>query len=98
MEPFKNLGMTTLAIRNTGGTDHLSMTPSTCRVSVHQMTSNARRRTITEHGHLRARVQPNDMMRNAVTWPVRSNAANRDEKLPGSRCRAQPRRSQHVAA
>jgi hypothetical protein len=24
MEPFKNLGMTTLSIRNTGGTDHLS--------------------------------------------------------------------------
>ena len=24
MEPFKNLGMTTLTIRNTGGTDHLS--------------------------------------------------------------------------
>src|SRR5207244_1123264 len=24
MEPFRNLGMTTLAIRNTGGTDHLS--------------------------------------------------------------------------
>ena len=24
MQPFKNLGMTTLAIRNTGGTDHLS--------------------------------------------------------------------------
>jgi len=24
MEPFRNLGMTTLSIRNTGGTDHLS--------------------------------------------------------------------------
>ena len=24
MEPFQNLGMTTLTIRNTGGTDHLS--------------------------------------------------------------------------
>src|SRR5258708_17472070 len=27
MEPFKNMGMTTLSIRNTGGTHHLSYDP-----------------------------------------------------------------------
>ena len=31
MKPFENMGMTTLTIRNTGGTDHFRTTPSGCR-------------------------------------------------------------------
>jgi hypothetical protein len=84
MEPFRNMGMTTLAIDNTGGTDHLSFDavglPGFQFVQ-DEIEYNAR----THHSNmdLYERIQPQDMMRNAVI--VASfvyEAANRDEKLP----------------
>jgi carboxypeptidase Q len=84
MEPFKNLGMTTLTIRNTGGTDHLSYDavglPGFQFVQ-DEIEYNSR----THHSNMDVyeRIQANDMMRNAVivaTFVM--NTANRDEKLP----------------
>jgi carboxypeptidase Q len=84
MEPFRNMGMTTLTIRNTGGTDHLSYDavglPGFQFVQ-DEIEYNAR----THHSNMDVyeRIQPQDMMRNAVI--VASfvlNTANRDEKLP----------------
>ena len=84
MEPFKNLGMTTLAIRNTGGTDHLSF-DAVGLPGFQFIQDEVEYNTRTHHSNMDIyeRVQANDMMRNAVI--VASfvyNAANRDEKLP----------------
>ena len=84
MEPFRNMGMTTLSIRNTGGTDHLSYDAVGLpgfQFIQDEIDYNAR----THHSNMDTyeRLQANDMMRNAVI--VASfvlNAANRDEKLP----------------
>ena len=84
MEPFRNMGMTTLAIRNTTGTDHLSYDAVGLpgfQFIQDEVEYNAR----THHSNMDTyeRIQPNDMMRNAVI--VASfvlNTANRDEKLP----------------
>jgi carboxypeptidase Q len=84
MEPFRNLGMSTLSIRNTGGTDHLSYDAVGLpgfQFIQDEVEYNAR----THHSNMDVyeRIQANDMMRNAVI--VASfvyNAANRDEKLP----------------
>ena len=84
MEPFKNMGMNTLTIRNTGGTDHLSYDAVGLpgfQFIQDEVEYNAR----THHSNMDVyeRIQANDMMRNAVI--VASfvyNAANRDEKLP----------------
>jgi carboxypeptidase Q len=84
MEPFKNLGMTTLAIRNTGGTDHLSY-DAVGLPGFQFIQDDVEYDSRTHHSNMDTyeRVQANDMMRNAVI--VASfvyNAANRDEKLP----------------
>ena len=84
MEPFKNLGMTTLAIRNTGGTDHLSY-DAVGLPGFQFIQDEVEYDTRTHHSNMDVyeRVQANDMMRNAVI--VASfvyNTANRDEKLP----------------
>jgi carboxypeptidase Q len=84
MEPFKNLGMNTLTIRNTGGTDHLSYDAVGLpgfQFIQDEVEYNAR----THHSNMDTyeRLQANDMMRNAVI--VASfvlHTANRDEKLP----------------
>jgi carboxypeptidase Q len=84
MEPFRNMGMATLTIRNTGGTDHLSYDAVGLpgfQFIQDEVEYNAR----THHSNMDVyeRIQANDMMRNAVI--VASfvyNAANRDEKLP----------------
>ena len=84
MEPFKNLGMNTLTIRNTGGTDHLSYDAVGLpgfQFIQDEIEYNAR----THHSNMDVyeRIQPNDMMRNAVivaSFVV--NTANRDDKLP----------------
>jgi len=84
MEPFKNVGMTTLAIRNTGGTDHLSF--DAVGLPGFQFIQDAvEYDSRTHHSNMDVyeRIQPQDMMRNAVI--VASfvyEAANRDEKLP----------------
>ena len=84
MEPFKNLGMTTLTIRPTGGTDHQSYDAVGLpgfQFIQDEIEYNAR----THHSNMDVyeRIQPNDMMRNAVivaSFVV--NTANRDDKLP----------------
>lgn len=84
MEPFKNMGMTTLSIRNTGGTDHLSYDAVGLpgfQFIQDEIDYNAR----THHSNMDTyeRLQPNDMMRNAViVASFVMSAANRDEKLP----------------
>ena len=84
MEPFKNLGMTTLTIRNTGGTDHLSYDAVGLpgfQFIQDEVEYNAR----THHSNMDVyeRIQANDMMRNAViVASFVMNTANRDEKLP----------------
>jgi Zn-dependent M28 family amino/carboxypeptidase len=84
MEPFKNLGMTTLTIRNTGGTDHLSY-DAVGLPGFQFVQDEVEYNSRTHHSNmdLYERVQANDMMRNAVivaTFVM--NTANRDEKLP----------------
>jgi hypothetical protein len=84
MEPFKNLGMNTLTIRNTGGTDHLSY-DAVGLPGFQFIQDEVEYNSRTHHSNMDVyeRVQANDMMRNAVI--VASfvyNTANRDEKLP----------------
>jgi carboxypeptidase Q len=84
MEPFKNLGMNTLTIRNTGGTDHLSY-DAVGLPGFQFIQDEVEYGSRTHHSNMDVyeRIQANDMMRNAVI--VASfvfNAANRDEKLP----------------
>jgi hypothetical protein len=84
MEPFKNLGMTTLTIRNTGGTDHLSY-DAVGLPGFQFIQDEVEYSSRTHHSNmdLYERIQPTDMMRNAVI--VASfvlNTANRDDKLP----------------
>jgi carboxypeptidase Q len=84
MEPFKNLGMTTLTIRNTGGTDHLSY-DAVGLPGFQFIQDDVEYGSRTHHSNMDTyeRVQPNDMMRNAViVASFAYNAANRDEKLP----------------
>lgn len=84
MEPFRNMGMTTLTIRNTGGTDHLSY--DAVGLPGFQFIQDAvEYDTRTHHSNMDVyeRIQADDMMRNAVI--VASfvyHTANRDEKLP----------------
>jgi Zn-dependent M28 family amino/carboxypeptidase len=84
MEPFRNLGMTTLTIRNTGGTDHLSY-DAVGLPGFQFIQDEIEYDTRTHHSNMDMyeRIQPDDMMHNAVI--VASfvyDAANRDDKLP----------------
>jgi carboxypeptidase Q len=84
IEPFKNLGMTTLTIRNTGGTDHLSY-DAVGLPGFQFVQDEVEYDSRTHHSNMDVyeRIQANDMMRNAVivaTFVM--NTANRDEKLP----------------
>ena len=84
MEPFKNLGMTTLTIRNTGGTDHLSY-DAVGLPGFQFIQDEVEYDSRTHHSNMDTyeRVQANDMMRNAViVASFVMHAANRDEKLP----------------
>jgi hypothetical protein len=84
MEPFKNLGMTTLTIRNTGGTDHLSY-DAVGLPGFQFVQDEVEYNSRTHHSNMDMyeRVQSNDMMRNAVIVAAFVyNTANRDEKLP----------------
>ena len=84
MEPFKNLGMTTLTIRNTGGTDHLSYDAvGLPGFQFIQDPVEYDSRTHHSNQDVYERVQADDMMRNAViVASFAYNTANRDEKLP----------------
>jgi len=84
MEPFRNIGMTTLSIRNTGGTDHLAF--DEVGLPGFQFIQDAvEYDTRTHHSNMDVydRIQPSDMIQNAVI--VASfvySAANREQKLP----------------
>jgi carboxypeptidase Q len=84
MQPFKNLGMTTLSIRNTGGTDHLSFDAVGLpgfQFIQDPLEYNSR----THHSNMDVyeRVQAPDMMKNAVILASFGYlTANREEKLP----------------
>jgi hypothetical protein len=84
MEPFKNFGMTTLTIRNTGGTDHQAF-DAVGLPGFQFIQDPVEYDSRTHHSNMDVyeRVQANDMIRNAVI--VASfvyNAANREERLP----------------
>jgi carboxypeptidase Q len=84
MEPFRNMGMSTLTIRTTGGTDHLSY-DAVGLPGFQFIQDEVEYDSRTHHSNMDTyeRVQANDMMRNAVI--VASfvyDTANRDEKLP----------------
>jgi hypothetical protein len=84
MEPFHNIGMATLAIRNTGGTDHLSF-DEVGLPGFQFIQDPIEYDTRTHHSNMDVfeRVQANDMMRNAVIVAAFVyDAANRDDKLP----------------
>jgi len=84
MEPFRSLGMTTLTIRNTGGTDHQSF-DAVGLPGFQFIQDEVEYDSMTHHTNLDAfdRLQPNDMMKNAtIAASFAFLAANRDEKLP----------------
>jgi hypothetical protein len=84
MKPFNNLGMTTLTIRDTGGTDHQSFD----RVGLpgfQFIQDDVEYDTRTHHSTMDTyeRIQEEDMRKNAVIVAAFAyHAANRDEKLP----------------
>ncbi|PYS55936.1 MAG: peptidase M28 [Acidobacteria bacterium] len=84
MQPFKNMGMTGLSIRNTGGTDHLSY-DAVGLPGFQFIQDPVEYNSRTHHSNMDVyeRVQAADVMKNAVI--VASfvyHTANRDEKLP----------------
>jgi carboxypeptidase Q len=84
MEPFHNMGMSTLTIRNTGGTDHLSY-DAVGLPGFQFIQDEVEYNSRTHHSNMDVyeRIQPNDMMRNAVIVAAFVyDTANRDEKLP----------------
>jgi hypothetical protein len=84
MEPFRSIGMTTLTIRNTGGTDHQSF-DAIGLPGFQFIQDTIEYDTMTHHTNLDSyeRLQPTDMMRNAtIAASFAYLAANRDEKLP----------------
>lgn len=84
MEPFRNMGMNTLTIRNTGGTDHLSY-DAVGLPGFQFIQDEIEYSSRTHHSNqdVYERIQAQDMMRNAVIVATFVyNAANRDEKLP----------------
>ena len=84
MKPFHNLGMTTITIRDTGGTDHQAFD----RVGLpgfQFIQDDVEYDTRTHHSTMDAyeRLQEEDLRKNAVIVAAFAyHAANRDEKLP----------------
>ena len=84
MEPFRNLGMTTLTIRNTTGTDHLAF-DEVGLPGFQFVQDPVEYDTRTHHSNMDyyERLQPLDMMNNAViVASFVANTANRDTLLP----------------
>ena len=84
MEPFRNLGMTTLTIRSTGATDHVAFD----EVGIPGFQFVQDPLEYPTHSHhssmdLFDRVQAEDMMKNAtIIASFVYHAANRDELIP----------------
>jgi hypothetical protein len=84
IEPFRSMGMTSLTVRNTGGTDHLSF-DAVGLPGFQFIQDDVEYGTLTHHTNLDSyeRLQPSDMMKNAtIAAAFAYLAANRDEKLP----------------
>ena len=84
MEPFRAIGMTSLTIRNTGGTDHQSF-DAIGLPGFQFIQDEVEYDTLTHHTNLDSyeRLQPTDMMRNAtIAAAFAYLTANREEKLP----------------
>jgi carboxypeptidase Q len=84
MQPFKNLGMTTLTIRGTGGTDHTSF-DAVGLPGFQFIQDPIEYDSRTHHSNMDVyeRIQATDLMKDAViVASFAYHAANRDEKLP----------------
>lgn len=84
MEPFRALGMTSLTLSNTGGTDHQSY-DAVNLPGFQFIQDTVEYNSVTHHTNLDSyeRLQPEDMRRNAtIAAAFAFLAANRDEKLP----------------
>jgi len=84
MEPFRSMGMTTVTVRNTGGTDHQSF-DAVGLPGWQFIQDPVEYDTMTHHTNLDSyeRLQPNDMMKNSVIAASFAYlAANRDDKMP----------------
>ncbi|MBI2149535.1 MAG: M20/M25/M40 family metallo-hydrolase [Acidobacteria bacterium] len=84
MQPLRNMGMTTLTIRNTGGTDHTNF-DAVGLPGFQFIQDPVEYDSRTHHSNMDVyeRIQPADMMKNAViVASFAYHAANRDEKLP----------------
>jgi carboxypeptidase Q len=84
MQPFENLGMTTLTLKNTSGTDHLAF-DAVGLPGFQFIQDPVEYETRTHHSNMDSyeRLQADDVMKNAVI--VASfvyHAANREEMLP----------------
>src|SRR5262249_39704941 len=94
MEPFHSIGMTTLTIRNTGGTDHQSF-DAVDLPGFQFIQDEVEYDTMTHHTNLDSyeRLQPSDMRKNAtIAAAFAFLAANRDDKLPRKPMPAPPGR------
>jgi carboxypeptidase Q len=84
IEPFKDLGMTHLTIRNTGGTDHQAF-DAVGLPGFQFIQDPVEYDTRTHHSNMDTyeRIQADDMMKNAtIVAAFVYLAANRDERLP----------------
>jgi hypothetical protein len=84
MAPFRSLGMTTLTVRDTSGTDHLAF-DAVGLPGFQFIQDEVEYDTRTHHSNMDVyeRIQAPDMMNNAVIVAAFTyHAANRDEKLP----------------
>ena len=84
MEPFRSLGMTTMTVRNTGGTDHLAF-DAVGLPGFQFIQDEVEYDTMTHHTNLDfyERLQPGDLQKMAtIAAGFAYFAANRDEKLP----------------
>jgi hypothetical protein len=84
LEPFSDMGATTLSIRNTGGTDHLSF-DEIGLPGFQFIQDPVEYETRSHHSNMDAydRVQPGDLMQAvAIVASFVYHAANREKKLP----------------
>ncbi len=84
MDPFRSMGMTTVTIRNTSGTDHLAF-DAVGLPGFQFIQDTVEYDTRTHHSNMDVfeRLQPQDLIQNAViVASFVAQAANRDQLLP----------------
>ena len=102
LAPFRDLGASTISIRNTGGTDHLSFDAVGLpgfQFIQEPMEYTQRRETHHSNMDVYDRIQPGDLMQMAsIVASFVYNTANRDEMLPRKPLpKPQPRRGSETA-